>query len=67
MTAPIPKSWTAPCSHSHFGGTDPEALLLIEARQTNPSRCLAWHYAIARFTDQQLWVRHKGKEVFTAP
>ena len=48
-------------------GTDPEALLLIEARQRTHADGLVWHYAIARFTDQQLWVRHKGKEVFTAP
>ena len=27
----------------------------------------AWHYAIARFSDLRLWVRHKGREVFTAP
>ena len=29
----------------------------------NPS----WHYAVARFTDLQLWVRHKGAEVLSVP
>jgi hypothetical protein len=48
-------------------GTDPEALLMIEARKPAHSDGPVWHYGIARFTDQQLRVRHKGKEVFSAP
>jgi hypothetical protein len=48
-------------------GTDPEALLVIEARKRSPTDLPVWQYGIARFTDQQLWVRHKGKEVFSAP
>jgi hypothetical protein len=48
-------------------GTDPEALLVIEARKPTHTDGPVWHYAIARFTDQQLWVRHQGKEVFSAP
>jgi hypothetical protein len=48
-------------------GTDPEALLVIEARKPSHTDGAVWHYAIARFTDQQLWVRHLGKEVFSAP
>ena len=48
-------------------GTDPEALLLIEARKPSPTDSPIWHYAPARFTDLQLSVRHKGNEVFTAP
>ena len=48
-------------------GTDPEALLLFEARKPSPNDSAKWHYAIARFTDLQLSVRHKGDEVFTAP
>jgi hypothetical protein len=48
-------------------GTDPEALLVIEARKPARADTPLWHYGIARFTDQQLWVRHKGKEVFSAP
>ncbi len=48
-------------------GTDPEALVVIEARKPNSTDGLVWHYGIARFTDLQLWVRHKDKEVFSAP
>ena len=49
-------------------GTDPEVILVIEARKPPGSdRPPAWHYAIARFSDLRLWVRHKGREVFTAP
>ena len=48
-------------------GTDPEALLVIEARKPSDTDDPSWHYAIARFTDLQLWVRHKGKEVLSAP
>jgi hypothetical protein len=48
-------------------GTDPEALLVIEARKPSRTDGPVWHYASARFTDQQLWVRHKDKEVFSAP
>ncbi len=47
-------------------GTDPEALLTIEARKPAQADAPVWQYGIARFTDQQLWVRHKGKEVFSA-
>jgi hypothetical protein len=47
-------------------GTDPEALLVLEARKPAPDRDPAWHFAIARFTDLNLWVRHEGSEVFTA-
>ena len=45
-------------------GTDPEVLLVLEARrnQGNPQ----WHFAIARFSDAQLWVRHKNHEVWKA-
>jgi hypothetical protein len=48
-------------------GTDPEALLLIEARKPSPNDSPIWHYALARFTDLQLSVRYKGNEVFTVP
>jgi hypothetical protein len=48
-------------------GTDPEALLVIEARKASDTDGPSWHYAIARFTDLQLWVRHKGKEVLSTP
>jgi hypothetical protein len=46
-------------------GTDPEAFLLLEARsEAGPAR---WHYALARFTDLRLRVRHRNQEVFSAP
>jgi len=48
-------------------GTDPEALLVLEARKPAHKDGPLWHYAVARFTDLNLWVRHKGKEVFSAP
>lgn len=48
--------------------TDPEALLVIEARKKPaPSDGPVWQYAICRFTDLSLVVRHKGKDIFTAP
>jgi hypothetical protein len=48
-------------------GTDPEALLILEARKPAVDRAAVWHFALARFTDLNLGVRHKGKIVFTAP
>lgn len=47
--------------------TDPEALLVIEARKHAQLDGPAWDYAICRLTDLGLLVRHKGKDVFTAP
>jgi hypothetical protein len=48
-------------------GTDPEAILIVEARPTAAGGEPAWHYAVGRFTDLNLVVRHEGKEVFSAP
>jgi hypothetical protein len=48
-------------------GTDLEALLVIEARKTAGNAESAWHYAIARFTDLELWGRHRGEQVFHEP
>ena len=48
-------------------GTDPESLLVLEARKPAADRVAVWHFAVARFTDLDLTVRHKGKVVFTAP
>jgi hypothetical protein len=48
-------------------GTDPEALLVVEARKRAAGGDPVWHYGVARFTDLNLWVRYKGQEVFTAP
>ena len=47
--------------------TDPEALLIIEARKPAPADGALWQYAICRMTDLELHMRHKGKEVFAAP
>jgi hypothetical protein len=48
--------WTA--------GTDPEALIAIEARRTN--RGVQWYYAPARFTNHEAWVQYQGKQVWRA-
>jgi hypothetical protein len=48
--------WTA--------GTDPEVLLVIEARRTDKG--VQWFYAPARFTNREAWLRHQGKEVWRA-
>jgi len=42
-------------------GTDPEALVLLEARRDGN-----WHYAALRFADASLYVEFQGKEVWTA-
>jgi len=48
-------------------GTDPEALLVIEERQPAGGGMPVWYRGLARFTDLDLSVRYKGKEVFSAP
>ena len=48
-------------------GTDPEILLVIEARGTGAGSGPSWQYGLGRFSDLDLWVKHKGKEVYTAP
>jgi hypothetical protein len=45
-------------------GTDPEVLLLIEAREEVGKQ--RWEYACARFSDLELRVQRKGKEVFAS-
>ncbi len=45
-------------------GTDPEILLLLEARKTPEGP--RWVYAGARFSDMDLWLKHKDKEVWTS-
>jgi hypothetical protein len=47
--------------------TDPEALVVIEARQPATSDTPMWKYAVCRLTDMGLVVRHRGNEAFTAP
>ena len=44
-------------------GTDPEVLLLIEARTENGKS--RWEYACGRFSDRDLHVDRKGKEVWS--
>jgi hypothetical protein len=44
-------------------GTDPEVLLLIEAREEGGK--MRWEYALGRFSDRSLYVERKGKEVWS--
>ena len=46
-------------------GTDPEALLLIEARSTPDGN--VWHYAAAPFTDFAIQLKHKDLPVWNEP
>jgi len=45
-------------------GTDPEVLLLIEAKETAGK--LRWEYACGRFSDWELRVQRKDKDVYTS-
>jgi hypothetical protein len=45
-------------------GTDPEVLLLIEAREVAGK--LRWEYAFGRFSDRSLYVQRKDKEVWSS-
>jgi hypothetical protein len=45
-------------------GTDPEVLLLIEAREDGGK--LHWEYACGRFSDRSLYVQRKDKEVWSS-
>ncbi len=42
-------------------GTDPEVLVLLEARERG-----GWHYALMRFSDSSCYVTHQGKETWSA-
>jgi hypothetical protein len=46
-------------------GTDPEVLLMLEARKT-PAGPL-WHYAAAPFTDFEIQLKYKGDPVWSEP
>ena len=48
-------------------GTDPEALVVLEARKAPGAADPAWHYAVGRYTDLALAIRHKGREVLSVP
>ena len=43
-------------------GTDPEVLLVIEARRTDGE--VRWHSAPARFTNRQAWVKYQDREIW---
>ncbi len=45
-------------------GTDPEVLLLIEAREEDGK--LRWEYALGRFSDRSLYVQRKDKDVWSS-
>ncbi len=45
-------------------GTDPEIILVIEARKRADGP--RWEFAAARFSDMNLWLTHKGKEVWSS-
>jgi hypothetical protein len=44
-------------------GTDPEVLLLIEAKEIDSK--LRWQFACGRFSDRSLYVQRKEKEIWT--
>jgi hypothetical protein len=46
-------------------GTDPEILLVVEAREENGTT--RWEYACGRFSDKSLVVEHKDKGVWSLP
>ena len=46
-------------------GTDPELMLVIEARPADGAENPVWHYAAGRFTDLPLKLRHKDVELWT--
>lgn len=46
-------------------GTDPELLVMVEARKTDAGP--AWFYTPLRFTNREVWLEHKGKRVWHVP
>jgi len=48
-------------------GTDPEAFLLLEARKTPGATTPTWRYGVGRYTDMELRIRLKGKEILSVP
>ncbi|MCO8120297.1 hypothetical protein NHH03_01015 [Stieleria sp. TO1_6] len=46
-------------------GTDPEALLLIEARRIEDQ--LQWTYSIGRFTTREIWMSYHQQEIWRVP
>jgi hypothetical protein len=48
-------------------GTDPEALLVLEARKAPGATAPTWHYAVGRYTDMALQMRLKDREILSVP
>ena len=46
-------------------GTDPEFLLLLEARKTTDG--MRWHFAPVRFTWREVWLTREDKELWRGP
>ena len=46
-------------------GTDPEVILLLEASKPAGAAEPIWRYAVARFTDLNVWVRLKGRDIYS--
>jgi hypothetical protein len=44
-------------------GTDPEVLLLIEAKEKDGK--LSWEYALGRFSDRDLYIQRNDKEIWS--
>jgi hypothetical protein len=45
-------------------GTDPEIILVLEARKSQPGH--QWVFGAARFSDMSLWLNRHGKEVWSS-
>jgi hypothetical protein len=45
-----------------MAGTDPELILLVECRRANAG--LRWFYAPVRFTNREVWLKHRDVEVW---
>lgn len=45
-------------------GTDPEVVLVLEARSVGDSP--SWHYRAIRFSDSDLFVQHEGKQIWAS-
>jgi hypothetical protein len=43
-------------------GTDPEVLLVVEARRAGND--VRWHFAPARFTNREVWVKYQKHEIW---
>jgi hypothetical protein len=48
-------------------GTDPEAILVLEARKAPGATVPTWHYAVGRYTDMALRMRLKDREILSVP